>query len=573
MIDNVFIELSIIIGIVIIIATLMRILRQPLIIGYIITGIIVGPNFLNIMVSKNAITTFSQIGITLLLFMVGLNLDLKIIKGVGKVALITGIGQVLFTSLIGYFICYLLGFSKLTSFYIAIALTFSSTIIIMKLLSDKGNLETLYGRISIGFLIVQDLIVIIILMIISAIPAGNNLMDLFLGTFFKGIGILGILFLASMYIIPKIVKLIAKSQEFLLLFSIGWCLALASLVYYMKFSMEIGALLAGITLAASPYRYEIGSKMKPLRDFFIVLFFILLGSQMFFSDISSLAVPAVILSIFILVGNPLIVMVLMGYLGYTKRNSFLAGLTVAQISEFSLILIMLGVKVGHLTNEILSFVTIIGLATIAGSTYMILYADKIYPYLAKYLSVFEKKGVKIDEHKYHKNDLYDIFLFGCNRIGNELIKSFKKSGKKFLVIDYNPETIIELAKKRVECRYGDAEDFELLNELNLAKAKMVISTIPNPEINLLLIKKTKEANPNSVVIVTSMNVDDALDLYNAGADYVILPHFLGGERMSILLEESGKDIKKLLEHKISHIKELKKRKKLGHKHPKKHRHR
>jgi len=567
MIQDVFIELSIIVVIVIVIAAFMRILRQPLIIGYILTGIIVGPSFLNIMVSKDAITTFSQIGIALLLFMVGLNLDPKIIKGVGKVSLITGVGQVIFTSLIGYFICYLLGFSKLTSLYIAIALTFSSTIIIMKLLSDKGSLETLYGRISIGFLIVQDLIAILILMIISAIPVGNNFVDLFLGTFLKGLGILGILFLASIFILPKITQLIAKSQEFLLLFSIGWCLALASLVYYMKFSMEIGALLAGITLATSPYRYEIGSKMKPLRDFFIVLFFILLGSQMFFSDIRSLAVPAIILSIFILVGNPIIVMTLMGILGYTRRNSFLAGLTVAQISEFSLILIMLGVKVGHLTNEVLSFVTIIGLATIAGSTYMILYADKIYPYLSKYLRIFEKKGTKVDEHRYHKDGVYDIILFGCNRTGNELVKSLKKSRKKFLVIDYNPETIIELAKKRIECRYGDAEDFELLNELNLAKAKMVISTIPHPETNLLLIKKTKEVNKNVIIFVTSMNADNALDMYNAGADYVILPHFLGGERISILLEESSKDINKLIDYKISHIKELKKSI-MGHRHPK-----
>ncbi|GAG16612.1 unnamed protein product, partial [marine sediment metagenome] len=255
---------------------------------------------------------------------VGLNLNPRIIRDVGKVSLVTGVGQVIFTSLIGFFIGQLLGFSTMTSIYIAIALTFSSTIIIMKLLSDKGDMETLYGRIAIGFLIVQDLIVIIILMIISSIPAGIDFTTLALETVLKGTGLLILLFLISVYIFPRLTKSIAKSQEFLLLFSIGWCFAISSLFYYLNFSIEAGALVAGITLSLSPYHYEISSKMKPLRDFFIILFFILLGSQMVFTNISQYIIPVLIFSAFILIGNPLIVMVLMGLMGYTKRNSFLA---------------------------------------------------------------------------------------------------------------------------------------------------------------------------------------------------------------------------------------------------------
>jgi len=524
---GIFVELSIVIIIAVVVSGIMRLLKQPLIIGYILTGIIVSPYFLNIVASTDAIATFAQIGIVLLLFMVGLNLNPRIIKDVGKVSLVTGVGQVIFTSLIGFFIGQLLGFSTIVSIYIAIALTFSSTIIIMKLLSDKGDLETLYGRIAIGFLIVQDLIVIVVLMFISSIPAGINFATLALETVFKGGGLLVLLFLISVYIFPRLTKAIAKSQEFLLLFSIGWCFAIASLFYYLNFSIEAGALLAGITLSLSPYHYEISSKMKPLRDFFIILFFILLGSQMVFTNISQYVIPIIIFSAFILIGNPLIVMVLMGLLGYTKRNSFLAGLTVAQISEFSLILIALGVKVGHLTNDILSLVTMIGLITIAGSTYMILYANKIYPYLSKYLGIFERKGKKVDEHRYHKDGIYDIMLFGYDRVGYDILESFKKIKKKFLVIDYNPEIITKLAKEGFDCKYGDADDSELLNELNFSKTKMVVSTIHNLDTNLLLINKIRESNKRTIITVVSHQIDEAMKLYDAGATYVLMPHFLG----------------------------------------------
>jgi len=563
-----FIEIGIIIVITTLLAGIMRLLKQPLIIAYIFAGIILGPYFLNIVRSIETITILSHIGVALLLFIVGLGLTPKVIKEVGKISLITGIGQIIFTSLVGFFISKLLGFSTIASVYIAIALTFSSTIIIMKLLSDKGDTGTLYGKIAIGFLIVQDLAAVLILMIVSSIPAGEfNFTTLAFETIFKGLGLLMLLFLVGIYMLPTITKFIAKSQEFLLLFSISWCLALASLFHYLDFSMEIGALLAGVTLSLTPYRYEIGSKMKPLRDFFIVLFFILLGTQMVFADISQYITHIIIFSAFILIGNPLIVIILMGLLGYTRRNGFLAGLTVAQISEFSLILIALGVKIGHLTHEILSFVTAVGLITIAGSTYMILYANRIYPHISKYLRVFERKGKKVDEHKYHKDGVYDIILFGCDRIGYDLLKSFKKTKKGVLVVDYNPEIVIDLAKEEVHCRYGDASDVELLNELNLAKVKMMTSTIPDFDTNLFLINKIRDSNKEAVIIVVSHQIDEAIRLYDAGATYVIMPHFLGGHHSSMLIEKYELNLDEFLKERATHIRYLHSRKKMGHEHP------
>jgi Kef-type K+ transport system membrane component KefB len=495
MAGTVFLELGVVVIIALVVSLVMRALRQPLIIGYIVTGILVSPYVFNLISSTDSMQTFASMGVAILLFMVGLNLNPKVIKEVGKVSLVTALGQLLFTFGIGFSICLALGFSYIISAYIAIALSFSSTIIIMKLLSDKGDSSTLYGKISIGFLIVQDLVAILILMIVSSFSDGQSFYSIVVQRVGMGILLIGGLFLVAYFVLKPATKFIAKSQELLLLFSIAWAFALASLFEYAGFSIEIGALLAGITLSVSPYRYEIGSRMKPLRDFFLLLFFIVLGSQLQFTNFSGAIMPIVLLSLFVLIGNPLIVMTLMGAMGYTKRSGFFCGLTVSQISEFSFILVALGVSVGHIPGDILSIVTLIGLVTMAGSSYMITANQRVYNGISRYLSIFERKGKKKDEGRYHRHEDYDILLFGYNRIGYSLEKSFKKLKKTFLVIDNNPETILRLAKARVECRYGDAEDTELLEELPIEKAKMVISTIPEHDTNVLLIKKVLDKNP------------------------------------------------------------------------------
>ena len=564
---EIFTELSIILFITVVITGFIRLLKQPSIIGYILSGIIAGPFVFNIIDSHDTLSAFSQIGIALLLFLVGLNLNPKVIKDVGRISLITGLGQVIFTTSIGFFISRALGFSDVSSIYIALSLAFSSTIIIMKLLSDKRDLESLYGRISIGFLIVQDFIAILILLVISTMNTGVSVASLAFETVLKGIGGILILFLLTIYLLPKMIGVIAKSQEFLLLFSLSWCFIIASAFYYLNFSIEAGALLAGITLSMSPYHFEISSRMRPLRDFFLILFFIVLGSEMIFSNVLANLPAIILLSLFVLVGNPLIVMILMGFLGYTKRNSFLAGLTIAQISEFSLIVVSMGVSVGHLSNDILSIVTKVGLITFAGSTYMIMYSHKIYPKISRFLSVFEKKGKKVDEHHYHKHKDHDIILFGYNRIGLDILESLKKIKKKFLIIDYDPEIITKLSRQGYDCRYGDANDSELLDELNLSKAKMVISTIPIIDTNLLIINKLKDANSKAIIAVVSHHIEDAERLYEEGATYVIMPHFLGGQHFSTMLERNKLKMDKFLEEKIAHLEHIKRRKNLGHKHP------
>jgi|TARA_B100001971_G_scaffold214797_1_gene254401 Kef-type K+ transport system membrane component KefB len=552
-----FLELSLIIGITVLVAGMTKLLRQPLIIGYILAGIIISPYFLNLLSSVEIIEVFSKIGITLLLFIVGISLSPKVIRDVGKVSVVTGIGQIIFTSLFGFLISRLLGFSIVSSLYIAIALTFSSTIIIMKLLSDKKDIEKLYGKISIGFLLVQDFFVLVLLILISAMSNNFNIGSINLASIMMGIVSLGLFVLLGIYLLPRLSSFFAKSQEFLFLFSIGWGLGVASLFNYIGLSMEIGALIAGIALSMSPFQAEISSKMKPLRDFFIILFFILLGSQMSFSNIGDLVFPAIIFSLFILIGNPLIVVILMGLLGYKKKTSFQSGFTVAQISEFSLILVALGVSVGHLSSNILSLITLVGIITISGSTYLILYSDKLYHYFERYLSIFERKKTR-HESKSKAQD-FDAVLFGFNSFGREYIKYLKKAKLKFLVVDYNPEKIPLIAKMKLNHKYGDVDDELFLRELGITEKNMVISTIPNFETNKLLIQRVRSLNKKIVIISSAYGLDEALELYKLGATYVFTPSYLGGDYSPKIVKEFGLDKNKYMRKRKSHIEELKKK--------------
>jgi Kef-type K+ transport system membrane component KefB len=536
---HVFLEIASIIAIATGASFLMRFLKQPLIVGYILSGIIAGPYLLNIVNAVETIELFSKIGITILLFIVGLSLSPNVIKEVGKVSLATGIGQVVFTSLIGFVIALILGLDRLAALYTAIALTFSSTIIILKLLSDKGDVNKLYGKISIGFLLVQDIIATIILIFVSSFSGGTegNIGLFIVMTIGKGIALIAGLMLVSNVLLTHICRYISNSQELLFLFSLAWGMGLACIFYLMNFSVEIGALVAGVTLASTPYAKEIGSRMKPLRDFFIVLFFILLGSQMVISDLASLLVPALILSLFVLIGNPIIVIILMNWLGYNRKTGFYAGLAVAQISEFSLILATLGFNFGHLSREVLSLITLVGLITIAGSTYLILYSDHLYPKLSNLLKFLEfRKTGRGAEKTTHE---HTALLFGYDRVGSMFVDAFEKLEQKYLVIDVNPESIQKLQQLNIPALYGDASDVEFLEDLNLQNIKIAITTIPDFNTNLLLIDQIRKVNKKAIVITISHNPREAKELYLKGATYVVMPHYLGAKYAAHMISRLG----------------------------------
>jgi Kef-type K+ transport system membrane component KefB len=553
---DIFIELSLIIFIATIISIIMKALKQPLIVGYILSGLVAGPSVLNILHSEEIIELFSKIGIIILLFIVGLNLNPLAIREVGKTSFITGVGQIALTTVIGFIIATLLGLDRVAAIYVAIALTLSSTIIVLKLLSDKGDINALYGKIAIGLLIVQDVAATLVLLVVSSLKGGadtNLAMVIFL-TLTKGVGLILVVLSLSKLVLHNIVTFAAKSQELLFLFSICWGLCIASVFYLFGFSIEIGALVAGVTLAATPFAYEISSRLKPLRDFFILLFFILLGSQMELTNIIGLLVPAIILSLFVLIGNPIIMVVILNLLGFNKRVGFKTGLTVAQISEFSLILATLAFEIGQIPREILSLITMVALITIAGSTYLMLYDDKLFPLVSKLLDYLQirktLRNVKPDEKP------PEAILFGYHRIGQEFVKAFQKLKLNYVVVDFNPDSIKELEKEKLPYKYGDAEDMEFLEELNVSKAKIIVSTIPDFKTNSLLVEKIKDINNDAVIIVLSHNVDQAKELYESGASYVIMPHYLGAQYATQLISKLETNIKNYHEEKEKHLKYL-----------------
>lgn len=539
---NIFTEISLLLAITTLVTVLVRLLRQPLVVGYILAGMISGPYLLNVLHSTHELELFSKVGIVFLLFIVGLHLNPKVIKEVGSISLITGIGQVVFTAVVGFGLSLLLGIDRLAALYVAIALTFSSTIIILKLLADKNDLQKLYAKIAIGFLLVQDIIATFVLIGVTLFTSGDGTnVGLTIGlTLLKGVGLLIGLYLFSSYVVTQLTRYLAKSQELLFLFSLAWGTGLASLFLVLGFSIEIGALVAGVTLSVTPYADEISARLKPLRDFFVILFFILLGSQMVLSNIGVIIVPALLLSVFVLIGNPIIVILLMNLAGYNRKTGFMAGLTVAQISEFSLILASLGLQVGHLSQDVMSLITLVGLITIAGSTYLILYSDRIYPKIQKVLSALELVKKRKSE-KGSVGEDYTSIIFGFDRVGHTFVDTFTEEGQSFLVVDYNPSSIERLQKLGLPHRYGDASDVEFLDELPLTHPSLVVSTIPDLTTNILIVRAMVAKNPKVIVIPIAHSSQDAQLLYEAGAAFVVIPHHLGADFAARMIKKHGLD--------------------------------
>lgn len=554
---NIFFELSLLLTVTAIITLAVRKLRQPLVVGYILSGIIAGPYVLNIVSSQHELELFSKVGIVFLLFIVGLYLNPKIIQEVGKVSLVTGLGQVLFTSLIGFALTLLLGIDRLAALYVAIALTFSSTIIILKLIADKKDLQKLYAKIAIGFLLVQDIVATFILIAITVVSGQSDmgLGSTLLLTLGKGMILFSVLGMFQRYILPKVTEYAAESPELLFLFSLAWGTILASLFSALGFSIEIGALIAGVTLSVSPYSVEIASRLKPLRDFFIIIFFVLLGSQLILSNLAQLLFPAIILSLFVLVGNPIIVIILMNTLGYNRKTSYQAGLTVAQISEFSLILGALGLRLGHLSQEVLSLITLVGLITISGSTYLILYSETIYPKVSRYLSWLEL--IKTNVKSKGKNpDDFESVIFGFDRVGHYFAQSLQLLDHSFLVVDFNPASAEKLENTGYQYRLGDASDPEFLEDLPIVKPKIIISTVPELATNILIVHAMRAKNKKAVIIPIGQTHQDASELYEAGASYVMMPHHLGAQHMSKMIARYGSDHSLYETLKKRHVSEL-----------------
>ncbi len=502
-------------------------MRQPLIVGFILVGLLVGPTGLALVGAQDQIDLLAQIGITVLLFLVGLKLDVHLVRQLGPVALATGLGQLGFTILFGFLIALALGLEPLTALYVAIALTFSSTIIIVKLLSDKREIDALHGRIAMGFLIVQDIAVVVAMAILSGyqdqaeplLPALLMLAELALTV--------GVILLLMRYAMPRLIGALVGSPELLLIFAVAWGTALASLGEMANFGKEVGAFLAGFSLASTGYRDVIGARLESLRDFLLLFFFIDLGTKLDLSILGAEIPAAATLSGFVLIGNPLVVMAIMGYMGYRKRTGFKAGLTVAQISEFSILFVALGVSLGHIQQSALGLVTLVGLVTITLSTYMILYSDRLFGWLGPWLNWFERRypyRELLASQRRHSLAEAQVVVLGMGRLGRRIGHLLQTQGLAVAGVDFDPDALRTAEEADITVSPGEATDPEVIEALPRQPGNYVISTVPQVESALSLWRALQAHGSQAGVLMAAFSEDDAKKLGEAGIEHLLLPY-------------------------------------------------
>jgi Kef-type K+ transport system membrane component KefB len=542
--ESVFQQIGAVLAVCVAAGVLATLLRQPLIVGLLAAGLAVGPDALGLVGESSEIELLAEIGISLLLFVVGLKLDVRLVRKLGPVALATGVGQIVFTSAFGFLIARVLGFDTVAAVYIAVALTFSSTIIIVKLLTDKGELDDLHGRIALGFLIVQDIGVVLAMIAITAVGDGSgDLAGEFLGAVVRGVGLLIFVVLMARHVLPRAIHLLARQAELLVLAAVTWAVAMAGIAVVLGFSEEVGAFLAGMSLASSSYREAISGRLTTLRDFLLVFFFIDLGTQFELSAAGSQLGAALVFSLFVLIGNPAIVMAIMGLLGYRKKVSFKAGLTVAQISEFSLILVALGVSLGQVDSEVVGLVTAVGLITISASTYMISGSDTLYRWTEPALRIFERARptatIDLDDGRPRP----EFIVIGLGRFGRTVLDELHDRGDVVLGVDYDPRSVeAEDAQTDVErppVLYGDAEDPHLPESLPLEGTRWVISTLRSVDANRQVISALRRHGFAGRIAVSADQPEEEQLLLGHGADIALRPLHVAAGPLLARIHEAG----------------------------------
>ena len=549
------------VGIIIIIATVFaliaRLLKQPLIPAYIIGGVIIGPIGLGLIKSNEVITVLSEIGIAFLLFFAGLEISFKKLKDVTKVSTVAGLAQVFTVGIIASIIALIFSFSKPEIIFLALAIPFSSTAIVAKILADRNELNTLHARIAIGMLLLQDIIAIIALTVLSTKTLSIEAM---LGPLLKVIILVLFAFLLSKTILKPIFSFAASSVELLFLTAIAICflfslLALLPIAGLPNLSIVIGSFIAGVLLANSPFKIEIESKVLPLRDFFVTIFFVSIGMQLVLSGISKQILPLICFMATVVFIEPYISMIFVRLFGYTKKTSFFAGFFQGQTSEFSLILMAQGLALGHVTKSSFSMIVLITVITMSMTPFFIANEHFFFSKFSKVLNILKRLPVK-EKVEYITKNKKKIVLFGCHRMGSVFLKAFSKVKDSVIVVDINPEITKKLTKQNISNIYGDIADPDIINKINFKDIKLAISTVPEKSDNLFLIERIKEANPDALIFVTSDHISEALELYKKGADYVILPQVLGGERGLSFLKSIIKEKKQITKAKEDHIKYL-----------------
>lgn len=559
--NNIFVQLAIILGLSSALGYITYRLKLPLLIAYLVGGLLLVLTTVFDVKASEPLNFLPEIGIAIMLFLVGMELDLREVKSLGKPIIVASLLQVVITTILGASVAKLLGFADVESWYLGIGLAFSSTVVVVKILSDKKELTSLYGKLSIGILLLEDLLAVLLLLFLTVSQSVLNLG--FQASFPLLILLLKILILFGLaiflhkYVVPKVFSAVSVSGELLFLTSLAWCFMFVTLSIFLGFSVLIGAFLAGVGLASSVYHYQIQGKVKPLRDFFVALFFVYLGTQVNFSDLGNAYQLIIAFTLYAILVKPLIFLLTLGIFGFRKHTMFQTAINLSQISEFSLILLLVGFQKNMVSSTSLTVIALTAVLSMIISSVMITHAKKIYKYLNRFLTFFERKNYKHILEEGKKEELKGhVVLIGGHRIGGEITKLFKKEKIPQIVLDFNPTIVKNLLELHVPVVYGDLGDPDVLDALDLNDARMVISTAPNLDDNKLLLEELKTRKINIPTILRAETAEEAENLYKAGADFVIVPEILAGDYIAERLKShlSGKyfeDRKEIEREKLS----------------------
>lgn len=547
--QSILLSISLVIIFAAILAYISYLLKQDLIIAYIAAGIILGPFIFGLIKDKSLINSFAEIGISFLLFIAGLELGIRKLKEIAKASVITGTIQVFGVSILTFFVLILFGFNKVEAFILGCAIAFSSTVVIVKILSDKGELDSLQGRIIVGIMLIQDIFAIILLAIFS-----NQNILIFLN-FFKFLLLCLFSFFIG-FITKPIIKKSSSSTELLFIISLAFLFLFVYISYILNLSIGIGAFLAGIILANTPYKIDIETKIKPLKDFFSIIFFVFIGMWLtvISKEILILLIPIFFILVFF---EPILTALVLRFNGYKIRQSLDIGFSFAQISEFSLIIVLHYMNLGLIQQKAFELIVLVGVVSIALTPYTMKFSKLFY----KPFKIFDEINIPFRKIGYTSKGKKTVLIIGCHRMGSIYIKELEKIKHKLIVVDFNPEIIRALEKKGISAIYGDVTNIELFNtsqlKTQLPNLRVIISTIPKKEINEMIIKYFKKINKNIFIAVTANRIDDALELYNYGADFVIMPLVMSAiYSIEMIKKLTKKQFKKLRKEQIEFLKQI-----------------
>lgn len=527
--------------------------RLPYTLFLLMAGALLGTNGLGWWSSFGSFQLFADIGIAMLLFLVGMGMSPAFFQEVGwrPVRLV---GQsVLAIGLAGVFWTGVFPIPVFLRVVIGVLFAFNSTMLSLKALGERHELEQTHGKLVTSILVLQDVMAGFVLLAVSLWQVSaqqGSAAGMFLFVYLIKLVLLGgICWLAARIWTAKIWRALAKQPDAFLLAAFAYPLFVGAMFTWGGISAELGALVAGISLASSDFRYELMGRLRPLRDIFLAPFFFLIGLQWSWIE-ARVVLPHIVLGWMIVgVFAPVFMAWRAKRAGYLQSVSMFVGGSLAHMSEFALLVMaLLGSAVP--TELRMAVISIVMISMVTGTLLV-----QAIPWIVRRVRRYWPEKREVMELK----TIPEAFLFGCHRVGSDFLSVIKKQHRPFVVVDVDPQVIEDMRQRRIQAIFGDLENRELLEQLSIEKAKLIVSTVPDLSLQIHLLRYLKRKRAKSIVILVAHEVQDALELYRMGASYVILPHFLGGNYASQLVTHHGYNADLFEVERAKHLKHLKQR--------------